>query len=48
MTGLASAVAAVRWNARDSDGNVTRDTRTTYHALAGPQGWRFLSYTNHF
>ena len=40
--------ATVRWNALDSDGNVVRDTRTTYHLLATPEGWRFLSYTNHF
>ena len=40
--------ATVRWNALDSDGNVLRDTRTTYHLLATPDGWRFLSYTNHF
>ena len=38
----------VRWNALDSDGNVLRDTRTTYHLLATADGWRFLSYTNHF
>ena len=38
----------VRWNALDSEGNVLRDTRTTYHLLATPEGWRLLSYTNHF
>jgi SnoaL-like domain len=38
----------VRWNALDAEGNVLRDTRTTYHLLATPDGWRFLSYTNHF
>src|SRR5512133_3838696 len=41
----------VRWNALDTDGKVLRDTRTTYHLLAAPEtpeGWRFLSYTNHF
>jgi SnoaL-like domain len=38
----------VRWNALDSEGNVLRDTRTTYHLLASPDGWRMLSYTNHF
>jgi SnoaL-like domain len=38
----------VRWNALDSEGNVLRDTRTTYHLLATPDGWRLLSYTNHF
>jgi SnoaL-like protein len=40
--------ATVRWNALDSEGNLLRDTRTTYHLLANPDGWRFLSYTNHF
>ena len=29
-------------------GEVLRDTRTTYHLLATPEGWRLLSYTNHF
>lgn len=38
----------VRWNALDAEGQVLRDTRTTYHLLATPDGWRFLSYTNHF
>jgi hypothetical protein len=38
----------VRWNALDSEGNLLRDTRTTYHLLATPDGWRLLSYTNHF
>ena len=38
----------VRWNALDAAGNVLRDTRTTYHLLATSDGWRLLSYTNHF
>jgi hypothetical protein len=41
----------VRWNALDGDGNVIRDTRTTYHLLATPEeaeGWRLVSHTNHF
>jgi SnoaL-like domain len=38
----------VRWNALDVEGNVLRDTRTTYHLLATREGWRILSYTNHF
>ena len=38
----------VRWNALDAERQVLRDTRTTYHLLATPDGWRFLSYTNHF
>jgi SnoaL-like domain len=40
--------ATVRWNALDAGGQVLRDTRTTYHLLATRDGWRFLSYTNHF
>jgi hypothetical protein len=43
-----SVFATVRWNALDSEQNVLRDTRTTYHLLSTPDGWRLLSYTNHF
>jgi hypothetical protein len=43
-----SVFTTVRWNALDGDGNVLRDTRTTYHLLATSDGWRLLSYTNHF
>ena len=43
-----SVFTTVRWNALDADGNVLRDTRTTYHLLATRDGWRLLSYTNHF
>jgi hypothetical protein len=43
-----SAFTTVRWQALDKNGNVARDTQTTYHVLATPDGWRFLSYTNHF
>jgi hypothetical protein len=43
-----AAFTTVRWNALDVEGNLLRDTRTTYHLLADPAGWRFLSYTNHF
>lgn len=46
--GDASAFATVRWNARDAEGQVIRDTRTTYHLLKDPDGWTILSYTNHF
>ena len=38
----------VRWSALDAEGEVLRDTRTTYHLLSTPDGWRFLSYTSHF
>jgi SnoaL-like domain len=40
--------STVRWNALDAEGNVLRDTFTTYHMLAIGDGWRLLSYTNHF
>ena len=46
--GERAAFTTVRWHALDSDGKVARDTLTTYHLLATPAGWRFLSYTNHF
>ena len=48
-----SVFATLHWNARStrdfgerwSDG---RQRRTSYQLLATPDGWRFLSYTNHF
>ena len=43
-----AAFTTVRWHALNTDGKVARDTLTTYHLLATPAGWRFLSYTNHF
>jgi hypothetical protein len=43
-----SVFTTVRWNALDPEGHVLRDTRTTYHLLATADGWRLLSYTNHF
>ena len=46
--GERAAFATVRWHALDSDGEVARDTQTTYHLLATPDGWRILSYTNQF
>jgi hypothetical protein len=46
--GERAAFTTVRWQALDHDGNVARDTMTTYHVLSTPAGWRFLSYTNHF
>src|SRR4026207_2405320 len=33
----------VRWTALDAEGQVLRDTRTAYHLLSTPDGWRFLS-----
>jgi hypothetical protein len=43
-----AAFTTVHWHAIDANGRVVRDTLTTYHVLATPGGWRFLSYTNHF
>jgi hypothetical protein len=43
-----AAFATVRWHGLDADGNVARESLTTYHVLATPAGLRFLSYTNHF
>lgn len=43
-----AAFTTVRWHALDAEGNVARDSRTTYHLLSTESGWRFLSYTNHF
>jgi hypothetical protein len=46
--GEPAAFTTVRWHALDTDGKVARDTQTTYHLLETPDGWRILSYTNHF
>jgi SnoaL-like domain len=43
-----SVFATLHWNAFDANGEVVRNTRTSYHLLETPDGWRFLSYTNHF
>ena len=43
-----SAFVTVRWNALGADGEVVRDTWTSYQLLTTPDGWRFLAYTNHF
>jgi hypothetical protein len=43
-----SVFATVHWNALDADGQVARDTWTSYQLLATPDGWCFLSDTNHF
>jgi len=43
-----SVFATVHWNALDADAQVVRDTWTSYQLLSTSDGWRFLSYTNHF
>ena len=48
LLGEHSVLATLHWNAVNADGQVVRDTWTSYQLLATPDGWRFLSYTNHF
>jgi SnoaL-like domain len=48
LLGEWAAFATVRWHALDTAGELARDSETTYHLLVGPDGWRILSYTNHF
>jgi hypothetical protein len=43
-----SVFVTAHWNALDADGNVARDTWTSYQLLATADGWRMISYTNHF
>ena len=35
-----SVFASVHWNALDANGEVVRDTWTSYQLLATPEGWR--------
>lgn len=46
--GERAAFTTVRWHALDAEGQVARDSQTTYHLISTPDGWRILSYTNHF
>ncbi len=46
--GESSVFATVHWNALGAGGEVLRDTWTSYQLLDARDGWRFLSYTNHF
>ncbi len=46
--GAYSVFATVNWNAVDEGGQVVRDTWTSYQLVTTPDGWRLLSYTNHF
>ena len=43
-----SVFMTVNWNTIDAEGKVLRDSWTSYQMLATSDGWRFLSYTNHF
>ena len=46
--GKDSVFVTVNWKTVDPEGQVLRDSWTSYHLLTTPDGWRFLSYTNHF
>lgn len=46
--GDSSMFVTVNWNTVNEDGHVLRDSWTSYQLLATADGWRFLSYTNHF
>ena len=46
--GESSMFVSVNWNTVDDEGHVLRDSWTSYQLLTTPDGWRFLSYTNHF
>jgi len=43
-----SVFATVPGMRLDADGQVIRDTWSSYQLLATSDGWRLLSYTNHF
>ena len=46
--GESSMFVTVNWNTVNEDGRVLRDSWTSYQLLTTADGWRFLSYTNHF
>jgi hypothetical protein len=46
--GESCTFATVHWNAQNVDGEVVRDSWTSFLLLATPDGWRFVSYVNHF
>ena len=46
--GESSMFVTVKWNTVNEDGHVLRDSWTSYQLLTTADGWRFLSYTNHF
>jgi hypothetical protein len=46
--GESSMFVSVNWNTVNEEGQVLRDSWTSYQLLATPDGWRVLSYTNHF
>jgi hypothetical protein len=43
-----SVYVSVHWNALDRHEQLVRDTWTSYQLLAADDGWKMLSYTNHF
>ncbi len=40
--------ATVRWHGLDAEDELVREISTTYHIDRRPDGFRFVSYTNHF
>jgi hypothetical protein len=46
--GAHSVYVSVRWNVGYAHGDLLRDTCTSYQFFATQDGWRMLSYTNHF
>ena len=46
--GESSMFVTVNWNTVNEDGHVLQDSWTSYQLLTTGDGWRFLSYTNHF
>ena len=43
-----SVFVTVNWNTVGPEGQVLRDSWTSYQMLATSNGWQFVSYTNHF
>ena len=43
-----SVYLTVNWVAEHTNAELRRNTWTSYQLLNTPEGWRFLSYTNHF
>ena len=46
--GESSVFVSVNWNTVNEEGNVLRDSWTSLSTRRHADGWRFLSYTNHF
>jgi hypothetical protein len=46
--GESSMFVTVNWHTVNAEGDLLRNSWTSYQLLATVHGWRFLSYTNHF